>query len=238
MENKSFEMDKSRLDYQAEKYFIQSCGLQPGNEKLKRMMDDAEKIRKEMYESIRIQSVLSFFDQFELQGEILRLEQTEFKCNAFSLLDPRQVKAVYAYVVTAGDCSLEGRGMMDQLYADMWGTAYLDAGRNSLKEKIMQEYRGRESEKDERDKLSISASFGPGFYGMDVEELFKIFQLTEPEKIGVVFRENCAMDPIKSCAGLYLIVKNPGCLPDDACESCIGRRTSCSLCNVGRSEGT
>ena len=49
-----------------------------------------------------------------------------------------------------------------------------------------------------RHKKYVSDSFGPGFYGMDVDAVPKLVKLTDGEKVGVSTDENGNMHPVKA----------------------------------------
>lgn len=241
MEVKPFIFDKNRLSQQAVGFFIQSCGLDPFSEKFGRMMADAERVKEEIQEKIQINGAMAYFDQFKLQGDTLSLGETQFTCNAFSLMPPQSVKAVYAYVITAGDCSLDSKGVLDQLYGDMWGNAYLDVGRSTLKQDLFSDYLMKNKKDGQHQEVTITDSFGPGFYGMDVRDTGKIFGLfgfSELEDVGMTCREDGIMVPLKSCAGLYLIVNKSTELPDTTCQNCIGSKINCRLCRATRNLNT
>lgn len=237
MERVTFEIHKDLLNAKAQEYFVKSAGLTDESDKSKRMLKDANEIKNEIEESMRIKVAVSFFSDFEVHEDTLTIERVSFKCNPFSLLCQKNVRGVYLYVITAGDYCFEDRGIVDQVYADLWRTSYLDAGRNVLKKILLKDYCGKTSDKgnilkEAFEDATITDSFGPGFYGMKPKDIMKIVQLVDSAGIDVECNESGIMSPIHTCAGIYLLIE-PGVLfLGEECETCLGSRMNCNICNV------
>ena len=77
--------------------------------------------------------------------------------------------------------------------------------------------------------MMVSPPFGPGFFGMGMENLPQIMELAGADRIGVSFTGNYML-PLKSCAGFFFTSKTPLNLPAKDCASCTGSRLSCSYC--------
>ena len=237
MERVTFEIHKDLLNAEAQEYFIKSAGLADESDKSKRMLKDAKEIKNEIDESLRIKVAVSFFSNFEVYEDTLRIERVSFKCNPFSLLCQKNVSGVYLYVITAGDYYLEDRGILDQLYVDIWRTAYLDAGRNALKKILFKGYSSKTSDKANIPKeafeaVAITDSFGPGFYGMNPNDTIKISQLVDSAGIGVECNDSGILSPIKTCAGIYLMIEPGTPFIGEECKTCLGNRMNCNMCNV------
>ncbi len=86
------------------------------------------------------------------------------------------------------------------------------------------------------ERLCLSDSFGPGYYGMKTQDTIKLLALLEGDAIGVTCRESGVMVPLKSCTGIYLVTDSTAPLPDLECETCLGNTGNCRLCNVRRQE--
>lgn len=106
---------------------------------------------------------------------------------------------------------------MDQLYADIWGSAFTDAVRFLMMEAFAVENR-------------LSDSFGPGFYGMDVGEMEKIGTLLDFSTIGIELRNGKILVPLKACAGIVFAVDDGYRMMKRECMDCRGTHASCRLC--------
>jgi hypothetical protein len=232
MEKFSFEINMEKIRTEAHEYFINNVRISNGNEKSKKMLEAAYKINDEIEKSLKIKSSVSPFDNFVMEEDTLIVENISFRSNPFSLIRRNQIMAVYFYIITAGDFYFEDRKISDQLYADMWLTSYLDAGRKNLRKDLLMHYYSKLPNKEAPKEVTISDSFGPGFYGMNTKDVEKIFQLVDSAEIQVECMDSGIMLPLKSCAGIYMIVEEGTLLPELKCENCIGNRMNCNMCNV------
>jgi hypothetical protein len=78
--------------------------------------------------------------------------------------------------------------------------------------------------------LYLSESFGPGYFGMPLEEGKTLFSLLGDETAGVSQKASGLLLPEKSCMGLLLVYNRPGIKVSAACEKCLGSRGGCQFC--------
>lgn len=126
---------------------------------------------------------------------------------------------MFLYACCAGDYALPEENILDQVYADIWGSAFTDAVRALIKKELEQGCR-------------ISENFGPGFYGMSTRALGKMQQILDFQALGIEVRSNNIMIPLKSCAGMFFRVSERYKTIGAACEACYGNQASCKLCQV------
>lgn len=218
----------------AETLFMEESGVAKEGEKYERMRQAAFAIREEIEDRVCVRGEYAFYDRLELDGKKLTVLSpdgtvaAELECTAFEQLDVYSLEGVYAYAVTAGDYYLEDRPIMDQLYADIWGTAFTDAIRAMLVDVIREECRSTKA------GLELSDSFGPGFYGMDSYEMHKMPLLVDFDCMGMEVKESGVILPQKSCAGILFRVNDKYEHLNSACELCYGSKKTCSLCSVRR----
>ena len=218
----------------AEALFIEESGVAKDGEKYERMRESAFAIREELEDRVQVKGEYCYYDSFRLDGKTLTVfredgsEITSVDCLAFEQLDPASLEGVYVYAVSAGDYYLEDRPIMDQLYADIWGTAFTDAIRAMLVDAV------RKNCREEDVKFNTSDSFGPGFYGMDSFEMHKMPLLVDFDGMGMEVKESGVILPLKSCAGIVFRVNDKYEHLNSACELCYGSKKTCSLCSVRR----
>ena len=124
-------------------------------------------------------------------------------------------------MITGGEYYLDNEPIMNQLYADIWGTSFAEATRLYL-EKTMTKNR------------LISDSFGPGFYGMSVDQMNELVKLIDNKAIGIEVRGNGIMLPLKSCGGIVFNVNENYSKLNTQCLECYGNILSCALCQYGK----
>lgn len=219
----------AEADVFAMEYFMKICGLDREGEKYRRMLKQGMDVKEMLSDRVEIKAVLSSFPGSSIDGNRVVLNGITFECNAFQRLDPDHVSGVYAYILSAGSYELDNEDpILDQLFADIWGTAYVDAGLEILKKYVEKDLRGSCGNPD----IAVLDSFGPGFYGMDVNQVGKFFELLNGEKIGVKARSNSLMLPLKSCSGFFVGVDDNTSLPASDCKSCRSEYKNCAFCQA------
>lgn len=219
--DKIITFDSEVLQDEAERLFLKMGGLTQEGEKYDKLRALGSKIRNDIEPRVDTKAIYSYFDsgQIHKEGASLTIDGVEIACRAFEQIDRDQIRGAFVYFIYAGDYTMDEETIMDQLLADMWGTAFVDAIREYFQHHL-EEY------------ANLSDEFGPGFYGMDMLMMKELSRLVDPGRIGMEVRDNGILLPIKSCGGLYLDVEE-GYVPlDNACMDCRGTMTSCSYCNV------
>ncbi|MEA4988791.1 MAG: hypothetical protein VB095_12105 [Anaerovorax sp.] len=210
----------------ARNYFIQTCGLNFDQNKHVRMMQIAESILEEGVRDIHMQALISEFGNEVLNEDLMTIDKVAFQCNAFSRLEHDKVLGIFPYILTVGEVSTKSESISDQLFADIWGTSFVDTARDLLQREI-EEYVNK---KWDRTDIVVSSSFGPGFFGMDVTMMRNFFEVLDGDKINVELRGNSLLVPLKSCAGFYIAVEDEWVLPPADCINCIGNTGGCHFC--------
>lgn len=236
MQSKVFDMNRNKeLEETATQLFLKYSGLNREGEKHKKMREEAFLIKDAVKSKVGIKAVVSYFEQIHMLGRTLEVEGYTFESNAFELIDKDWVKGVFLYIITAGDYTLEDKPILEQVYADLWGNAYLDAGRDLLNASLLDLVRkeARFMKIAQGKSLKLSDSFGPGFYGMNVAQMQEFFQIQNGNEIDVELKNSSIMVPIKSCAGFYFLVNESYKEMKQKCADCLGNVTSCKLCKIG-----
>jgi len=234
MKNQVIRLSREEADRYAYDYFINICGFRnKEGDKYKRLLDHGMKIRERIVGKIDLKAVVSSYDRDIISGNTATIGDVAFVCNAFEQLNRDSIRKIYIYLLTAGDFGLnDDDPVIDQLYADIWGTAYTDAGLEVLKHRLKEEFdRNRSGQDAERDAVILDP-FGPGFYGMDVDQIGRYFEVLDGERIGVKARTNSLMLPLKSCAGFFVIVDDGSKLPPKDCKSCHADHRGCEYCQA------
>jgi hypothetical protein len=219
----------AEADVFAMEYFMKICGFNREGEKYQRMLKQGLDIKEMIKDRVEIKAVVSSFPGSTITGNTAVLSGITFECNAFQRLDPEHISGIYAYIMSAGIYELDDNDpIMDQLFADIWGTAYVDAGLEALKRFVETDIRNACG----KDNITVLDSFGPGFYGMEVTQIGKFFELLDGDKIGVKARSNSLMLPLKSCSGFFVAVDDLTRLPASDCQSCRGGAKNCAFCQA------
>jgi hypothetical protein len=219
----------------AERFFLQAAGFDLDREKHRRMMDEAQRVRADGLAGIRVEGYTDRYGADVYDGAAVTAGGRRIPAAVFGRVPAGAVREVILYVITAGECSVpDDVDLMTQLYAHMWGTAYVDAGRVVLEERIR--------DRIETDAVAavgsgaserlLSPAFSPGFYGMDNRDNAAIVDLLGASDVGVSCAESGVMLPIKTCSGVFLVTDGSVDFPGDECLACIGSKTGCADCMI------
>lgn len=221
IKNKVITIPTEACDALADVYFMDISGIDRPGPKYQRMKKEAFDIRERIRPNVKIRAVYSYYDKVELSGSTAVIDQVTFHCNAFEQIDPRTVHGVYLHLLTAGEFYLDGEPIMNQLFADIWGTAFTDAGRMKLEEMLA-------------DGGRLSQGFGPGFYGMESIQMKDLTKLLDGAAIGIETKPTGVLVPLKSCGGMTFRVGEGYVNIESECINCLGNPSGCAFCNVRR----
>ena len=215
----------------AEQRFIDSCKFDLTTPKHQRMMDMGRKVREDGLDGINIQALVSFYGPESYHNGEIDADGTILTCNYFHQIPDDVVKGIYIYMLTVGEMYFSSEeNIMDFLYADIWGTSYVDAGTDVLilkLQKDMEERFGKEH------GLQLTPEFGPGYFGMPVIDTKKFGQVLDSSRIGVRIKESGLMIPQKSISGLFFVLDGDYELkPEPECLQCVGNHRGCEFCVV------
>ncbi len=232
MKNEIVTITGEEVDALAAEYYIKISCLNGAGDRDRRLLKQGLDIRRIIRDSITPQAIISSFHDAEIENNTVLLEGINFECNVFQLLNPKHVRAVYAFIITAGNLQQhEDAPILDQFYADIWGTSYVDAGLAVLKQLVEKDFSESPACNANYD-FTVLDYFGPGFYGMDINQSGRFFELLDGARIGVKVTDDSIMHPIKSCTGFFVAVDDRTVLPYSDCRNCKAEYKNCHCCNV------
>ena len=205
--------------------FKSICGYKPESKKHQRMHNSGLKIRELGIHGIDIKAILSEQEPNVLREDAVEINDVRFCCDALFSLEREKVKKVVCYLMTVYGCACESEKLMDRLYADIWGTAYVNAAFELLRKEMDSRYIG-----DKAAQLELSDAFGPGYYGMPTSEMKNFFQILNAPEIGVKYLPSGVMVPVKSCVGFLLVMEKGTKVPGEHCKHCAGNPKGCQMC--------
>jgi hypothetical protein len=227
MDRQVFSISEADAHVLADRFFIEAGRFNLEKEKHVRMIDAARTVLEKGLSGIQIRGCFAAFSAEVYHENVIAIGEEILKAEAFGRIHPDTVKWVVPYIVTSGDCLVEDENnIIDQLYAYMWGTAYVDAGRIMMEEMIKNQFIG-----DDEDVV-LSPPIGPGFYGMDNRQSGNINRILGGDELGIKVVDSGVMLPIKSCSGLYLVTNKDADFPTEACIVCEANRDGCNHCMI------
>lgn len=230
MRRRLFTFDENRAFEDAEKRFIRTCGFDLQKPKHQRMMKMGEKVREDGVDGIQIRAMLSFCDTPFMNDEYIEVEGEKLEFAYMERIPKEAVVGIYFYGLTVGECYFSSEeNIMDFLYADIWGTNYVDSSMELLRneiEKDMAENFG------ESQQVYLSGEFGPGYFGMPVIASKSIMKIIDGEQIGIRVKESGLIIPQKSCMGFFFVYNRPDIETETECRKCRGNSKGCAFCRI------
>ena len=194
----------------AREYFRHSAGAKRPD-----LLEAAEAARLAILPKLALQASAVEYSGFYCPAE----------CTAFAQLNRAAVDRSYVFSLTAGELPSLKDDPLGAFLADAWATAYIDAARDALEGAL------RDMTED---GLSLSAAFGPGFYGMALECAKDICAAAKSGLIGVTVMDAGLMLPLKSVCGMYFVAEPSAVRLDPACSACTGNPRGCKFCKLRR----
>jgi len=224
------QFDPSELKERSKYHFIRICGFDRNPVKFKKMLDKGLQVLDSIQDRLDLKVAISEYPGDAVQGNQIKIDDKIFISNPLEQLEQEKIFKVYLYLITSGDLGPLGEtdSMMDDFYKDTWGTAYIDGGRDLLKEWICEKNGKLQND------IVISDSFGPGFYGMDISYIKDFLSLMNNEEIGVSLMNSGMMQPVKSFAGFFIVMEKGSKLPESTCQNCMMKTKSCTFCRMSR----
>ncbi|MEI8217115.1 MAG: hypothetical protein WCF96_08445 [Eubacteriales bacterium] len=231
MENIVFRYGEDQLSATAQGYFEGMCGVCKDNNKAKAMAKQALELKNKIFDRIDVRGIYSIYSGDSLESGKLTIEGMDFSFAGISLLAKESTYRIIPFILTSGNYEMEEtNSILDQFYADTYGTAYVDAARDELKKNLLKNAKkdlaGIEKE------LYISDSIGPGFYGMANSMVENFFKILNYKKINVSMNSYNVIIPVKSCVGLFIITDDEKMLPHYDCMSCSTKTKNCRFCRL------
>lgn len=230
MRQRLFSFNEQDAYREAEQRFVRACGFDLQKAKHQKMMKMGEKVREDGVDGIKIRAILSFCDASVLRDGGICVGDEMLTFPYLERIPKEAVCGVYFYGLTVGECYFSSEeNIMDFLYADIWGTNYVDASMSLLQRKIQEDMK---ETFPNRDDVYLSCEFGPGYFGMPVSESKKIMKIIDGAQIGIKIKESGLIIPQKSCMGFYFVYDKPGIEAEAECMKCRGNSKGCEFCRI------
>lgn len=206
-------------------YMDHICSLQKQRKGSEKLREKAGNIWSSQFAGRTVQFLISSFGRECVREDGFVFGDEVLHCKALSRFRPDTVKGGYLFLFHAPDLLDKKESVLDLYLEDCWQTAIVDAGRDWLVN-----YFKDASRKEYSSDLFITHTFGPGFYGMGVEEIKVFFKLIDYEKLGMTLLESGMMLPEKSFAGLVLVLTEEGPVRPSDCAGCSAGCKGCLMC--------
>ncbi|MGI6751973.1 MAG: hypothetical protein ACOX4U_05055 [Anaerovoracaceae bacterium] len=231
MDKKTIIIKEREARDRAEEHFFQCCGVQGLGDDFTAFYEEGLRIRDNCLAELKISAVFSGYIPQIRSGSSMRIGGKDIEGEVFKRMSLEKVDLVYPYMITVNKGKgIEGdRHLMYEYLVDLWETAYLYAGIDLVRAEVL-----REAKRLVENGVFFVYGFAPGHYGMDLGENRKIDQILNGAAIGISVLDTGAMQPLKSCSGIFGVSKEslkwlPG-FDIGVCKDCLGSPEGCVCC--------
>lgn len=179
-----------------------------------------EETRDIAYQQFTMKFIFESLSVAEMDGKTILLKNG-LRLESALLADVFQGSAALGFIVVAlsgyDEIDKSEDNMLRKLFLDNWGTAFIECGDKWAMQSIAMEL--------EKDGLFITHAFSPGQNSIPIEMQTQVFQVLEPESIGVTLNRQFMMHPKKTVSGIFGIGKGKGKTSVRPCDLCEKRET-------------
>ena len=110
-------------------FFLRIINTDPAIEKNETVWQRALNVYSKIIDNISLKVAYKHVIPKKIEGKELVIDNITISCNAFEILNQTDVISSFIYMMTIGECKIDSKQILDQLYCDAWGSAFIDAGR-------------------------------------------------------------------------------------------------------------
>ena len=164
-----------------------------------------------------IQRIHMSGDRVEFMGHTLT-------CSAWEKLDPSELESCCFYLLThLEETSIPNIGMFSR---HIIISQCFEITRRAIFHNFQKK---TEYEREEGTSSWYTRAFGPGYFGMPMEDGRELYEILEGEKLGVKYR-NGMLEPLKSCMGVFFSFRGKDKIDFNPCEYCKASKEQCEFC--------
>ncbi len=216
LQNRIIRFEYEALKNKAVNIFLRMNELNREKPYSKLIKDKAFPVLEALKSEINPAAVISYYgsNSISLSENGLKIKDETIRCKAFERFKPETVKGVYICFISIGSFNTDKLTSAQQLIADMWGTAFIDSIRDEIINKLSAD-------------SCISEEYGPGFFGMDTNDMNKCLMMTIRDKsyLHQLLDKCCEwlskrIDEYKKAGanGVFIAEPTAGLLSPDACD--------------------
>lgn len=209
----------------SEPYMTSMCGLDRGNKMAEKILKKAMRVRGTTFDETHMKMVISELEPTAIADSTLQLGSERIDCYVFHRIPKAQIEKLVLFALHAPMPDLEHLPISELYLADTWQTAFVDAARDYLRDHLEQLYTEKMGH-----AVCITDAVGPGFYGMQSQDIEPFFQIIDADKAGITLTQSGMMSPVKSIVGFFMVVKEGFTLPTTDCATCVGNQSGCTFC--------
>ncbi len=209
----------------AEQYMDVMCGYDRDSAMVEKSKKLAYKVRFNVFTGEKMPFLIKEFGRDCVNEDSFVIDGRTIKCGALSRIDNDSIKCGFAFLFHSPMPDIYSLSISQMYLADSWETCFVDAGRDILREQLLEKCRI-----DEDELLYITDTLAPGMAGMPSDEVGSFFQIFDASRIDMSLLDSGMMQPVKSFAGIYLVIDREQVLNTANCSECVSGHKCCEYC--------
>lgn len=201
------------------------CGFDRGTLMAEKSKTKALKLREKIFNNTSIDFLIAPFGKECVKGDMFILDDEEISCEFLNNIEAESIQGGYSFMFHSPMPDLLTLPISDVYAADSWETCFVDAGRDVLREILLEKY-----SRENRGVYYITDTLAPGLFGMKASSIRTFFKIMDSTKINLEILDSGMMNPVKSFAGIYLILDREQIKSSMDCANCISLGNNCKYC--------
>lgn len=226
MENTLITLNFNEVEPLAREFFVQYSELGAGAKNHKVLIDESLQILGHCKETMKLEAVLFRLGPSTYDDGVIVTNRNTYSCTPLEKIERHTVEAVYAFLITLGECYAPSKNQAEQYYTDLWANSFFEASKEILKGKI------KEIEKMDEKNLFISDAYGPGTYGMNSDKLNDMLEEVTDTMVGRLLDRDGNLPNQRLSGGFFVITNEEKSMPPLDCKDCEGHEKGCLMCGV------
>lgn len=206
-------------------YMSVICGFDRGTLMSEKSKKNALEIREKIFNNTTMDFLITSFGKECVEHDVFILDEQRISCEFLNNIESESIQGGYAFMFHAPMPDVSAFSVSDMYAADSWETAFVDAGRDVLRKLLLEKYSN-----ENNGTYYITDTLAPGLFGMKASNLCTFFKFMDSTKINLKLLDSGMMDPLKSFAGIYLILDREHIIASMDCTNCISGGKSCNYC--------
>lgn len=225
MKETIIEIDIEELYKPAEEYMNVMCGFERNTSISNKSKELAMKVLGKSFDGMKMPIMVVTLEKEWIKEDHFDIEGTKIKCTALEKLNKANIKGGYAFIFRSPMPDIQSYPISEMYLADSWETCFVDAGRDKLRELLLQK-----SKSEFNDELYITDTLAPGMAGMPSNAVKKFFEFLKADKIQLELLPSNMMNPVKSFVGIYLVLDKKQMVSTMNCSECVTNHKYCEYC--------
>lgn len=193
---------------------------------------DLLEVRRFFAKCTPIRGLMRYYDEHdiengvvEISGKQLRFGGASVSCDVLKEFSTCKVKSAFVYLITCHPDSFR-RYEIGEMNYHFIQNACIDLAREMILKNCRLYTNNGE---DAKESIWTTKAFGPGYYGMPIEEGRTLHKLLDGERIGVSY-QGSMMTPLKSSIGFAFSYEAKEQVMVNACDYCQAAVKECNYC--------